>query len=183
MRNHCSQAIALSQNRGCSTFFITLTANTYGWSDLKEYLEKIWMFRDAPRPTSVPLQEYDVAGSSLFVAQKFRAIRGLFRCNDPVFWQSGTFDYMVTSTEFQKRSWPHWHMVVRLNLPWNLEELYHGHPDVPAVLEFLSHHITTDSSLTDCPEVQRHSCRHGRCLNKKYKNICKYGFPRFPCSE
>lgn len=94
----------------------------------------------------------------------------------------GEFDIHITATEFQKRSWPHWHIMLRLNLPWNIENIEEGDSNIPAILEFFDNHISTDSTATAFPEVQRHDCRP-RCFNGKNKKLCRYGFPQIPFSR
>lgn len=99
-------------------------------------------------------------------------------------WSRGIFDFIITSTEFQKRGWPHWHMLLFLNLPWKLDDLTVNHAAIPDVIRFFENHISTDPEKTTNPRVQTHHHYSGRCFKGgKRKNICKYGFPKFPMSE
>lgn len=76
-------ATALIFNKGAATFFITISANLHAWSDLKTYLQKMWLFRDAPNVQLQPLEDYDVSFSTLFISHKFRAIRSLLTNKSP----------------------------------------------------------------------------------------------------
>jgi len=167
-------------HRGPATFFITLTANSSGWSDLKSYLDEVWKFRDAE--AKQPLYSYDISASANFCIQKFRGIRSMICSKNPGFWAKGEFDMCVTSTEFQKRMWPHWHSLFWLNLPWNWADIQRNSPELPEILEFLDAHICTDQQKTRFPEVQQHECRENRCKpqSKRFKLQCSAGFPREP---
>lgn len=90
-------ANSIIYNKGSATFFVTFTANST-WKDLAKYLEKIWLFRDAPRPVSGHLTDYDVAFTCSFVIQKFRAVRSIFTRKG--FWSAGEFDIIIEKTEF-----------------------------------------------------------------------------------
>lgn len=90
---------------------------------------------------------------------------------------------MITKTEFQKRGWPHWHMLIFLRLPWDINTLCPDSPYLNELLEFWDHHISTDHTQTTYHHVQTHSHVPERCFSKKRKSICKYGFPKFPFSK
>ena len=92
MRNQKTQAKAIVYNRGSATFFITISANLKGWTDLQDYLKKVWMFRSDLNPQMKPLEDYDVSFTNAFIAQKFRSIRSLFTSK-----ASGMFNSLTCS--------------------------------------------------------------------------------------
>lgn len=98
-------------------------------------------------------------------------------------WSRGTCEAIITCTEFQKRGWAHWHILVFLDLPWELDKLHPDHEDLPEVLNFFDQHVVTDKTKTLNHQVQYHHHTRDRCFPGRSKNVCKYGFPRFPFSK
>lgn len=167
------------------------------------YLKQIWQFRDAPLPAQKSLIDYDISTSCIFVVEKFRAIRSLLTSKNPSFWAAGKhkrfsaliltsslfisfslgeFDTHITATEFQKRSWPHWHIMLRLNLPWDIENINQQDSNIADIIEFFDSYISTDSTKTTYSHVQLHGCRP-RCFTGRNKKTCRYGFPKIPFSK
>lgn len=114
-----------------------------------------------------------------FIFHKFSILRNILSATSPSFWgPEVTFDLSVTTTEFQLRGLPHWHMLLWLNMPWNRKNLVQGSTEVLGLLKFYDTFVSTDPNLLDHPELQVHKC-HKRCVSRRKKG-CRFDFPRIP---
>lgn len=177
-KNARLEILSTAFHRAPPTFFITISALPSCCDDLASYLKKVWQFKDVGVPDGVPVYEYDVNFILQFILQKFRAIRLLFTAENPSFWGVGKFDLCVTSTEFQLRGLPHWHLLVWLDMPWSLRDLNRSSPLIWELLKYYDDHISTDASVLD-RSFQTHTHVPKRCF-KKNRRRCRFDFPRIP---
>ena len=172
--NQIADSLTIAAKYGPPTFFVTFTCNG-DWPEIRSCLRPGQTYTDIP-----------VVVCRVF-KQKLSRLMSVFRTMFP---SAGRILYSIQHVEFQKRSLPHAHILLKYsndcNLPDDIDRVISAHipdaaDDAEIVRRFMIHPTHNSSVINNIPPSSENPLKY--C--EKWKNgmrVCRFGYPK-PAKE